>query len=174
MYVPDKRTIFYPDIEGLAGEILPFQAMLLGESDFDEVSRILYEQLPAVLAHEMFHFWRHACGRLTRDHWHEEWAANRLAVAYSSIHEPRALASSLVLGERVLSRLPERIDEQAEQVLRRCPAPHPGAAGYAMDIVSVAVVTLEMIRRLADEQPLWPDVLAELLDPPSGQVALSL
>ena len=173
MYVPDKRTIFYPDIEGLAGEILPFQAMLLGESDLDEVAHILEEQLPTVLAHEMFHFWRDACGRLTHDHWHEEWAANRLAVAYGAVHEPAALASSQLLAKRVLGTLSERLDEQVEGVLRRCHHPDAAARGYGMDIVSVAVTTLEMLRRLADEKPAWPEVLTELLEPTGSDAALS-
>jgi geranylgeranyl pyrophosphate synthase len=164
MYVPARRTIFYPDVEGLPGEVLPFPAELLGSADLREVAQVVEKQLPLVVAHEMFHFLRHARGRLTTDHWHEEWAANRLAVAYARHFEPAALAASLELADRVLSRFPERLDEHAETLLMRSKTPWSSARGYEVDVVSVAVVTLEMVRRLSAEAPVLSETISALLD----------
>jgi hypothetical protein len=122
-------------------------------------------QLPAVVAHEMFHFWRHTSGRLTQDHWHEEWVANRLAVAYLREHEPRTLESTLELAGRVLGRFHDVLDEPAERVLAECHEHQPERHGYNMPVLTVAVVTLEMIRRLAREAPTWEAVIDELLAP---------
>lgn len=153
MYQPAKRTIFYPDVQGLAADVLPFQAKLLGMDDLGEVAALMHQQIPTVVAHEMFHFWRDGCGRLTNDHWHEEWAANRLAVAYAARYAPSALERSLALAERVLTRYGELLDLRAEAVLRRCQHVSAEADGYQMGMLGVAVITLEMIRRLAQETP---------------------
>src|SRR5690606_5443965 len=75
VYVPERRTIFYPDLEQQAAEVLPYHCELLGTTDLDRAAALMHEQVHALLAHEMFHFWRDASGRLTLDHWHEEWAA---------------------------------------------------------------------------------------------------
>jgi geranylgeranyl pyrophosphate synthase len=169
MFFADKGVVRYPDVEGLAADILPFQAMLLGEDDLAVVAKAMEAQVPAVVAHEMFHFWRHTSGRLTEDHWHEEWVANRLAVAYLREHEPRVLASTLDLAERVLGRFSAVLDEPAERVLAECHQHQPERHGYNMPALTVAVVTLEMIRRLALETPTWQSVMSDLLAPaPAG------
>ncbi len=153
MYVPEKRTIFYPDIEGLPREVLPYQAQLLGIDDLDEVARVMHEQIPMVVAHEMFHFWRDAVGRLSRDHWHEEWAANRLAVAYARSYAPEVLNRSLSLAERVLTLHGGVPSPAAETVLKRCARYDENASGYRMSMLEIALTALEMIKRLAAERP---------------------
>ena len=168
MYMPSKRTIFYPDVQGLAADVLPFQSKLVGIKDLNEVAALMHQQIPTVLAHEMFHFWRDGCGRLTSDHWHEEWAANRLAVAYAARYTPTALERSLALAERVLARYGDQLDDQAEAVLQRCQHVSIGAAGYQMGMLGVAVTTLEMIRRLAREAPNFEDEVQQLLAPPAA------
>lgn len=165
MFVTEPEAIWYPDLEDLAVEILPFQAHLLGEPDPMAIEPRVRAQLPAVLAHELFHFQRLAHGRLTLDHWHEEWAANRLAVAYLSAHAPDVLAESLALADDVLARFPHHLDEQAKRVLARCSAP-TDANGYGMDAEKTAVVSLALVRQLAAEAPPWPDVCGELLGAP--------
>ncbi len=172
MFFAEKGVVRYPDVEGLAEDILPFQAMLLGEDDLAAVAKAMEAQVPAVVAHEMFHFWRHTSGRLTQDHWHEEWAANRLAVAYLREHEPATLETTLDLAGRVLDRFPAVLDEPAERVLASCHQHQPDRTGYNMPMLTVAVVTLEMIRRLAREAPTWRAVIDDLLEPaPVGQVS---
>ncbi len=163
MYDSERRTVFYPDVEGQAEDILPFQAALLGTEDLDDVARVMREQIPAVLAHEMFHFWRDEAGRLTRDHWHEEWAANRLAVAYLRQFAPETLQASLSLAARVLDRFPAAIDERAERILDRSPHECPEARGYELDLVGTALVGLEMVRRLAQRDESFERVFASLL-----------
>jgi hypothetical protein len=165
MFFADKGVVRYPDVGGLAEDILPFQAMLLGEEDLAAVATMMEAQLPAVVAHEMFHFWRHARGRLTQDHWHEEWVANRLAVAYLREHEPRTLETTLDLAGRVVDRFSSVLDEPAERVLAGCHEHRPDRHGYGMPMLTVAVVTLEMIRRLAREAPTWRAVIDDLLEP---------
>jgi competence protein ComQ len=167
MFDAAKGILHYPDVDGLPEEVLPFYARLLDTDDADLVRRLLTVQAPAVLAHEMFHCWRHRNGRLTRDHWHEEWVANRLAVAYVRRHAPRALECTLELAQRVVRRSGQLLDERAEQVLRTCAAHDPDAKGYAMSLESIAVVTLEMLRRLSRAAVDFDALACELLAPPS-------
>lgn len=165
MYVPSRHTIFFPDIDDLGDEILPFQAALLGADDLDEPRERLTSQIPIVLAHEMFHFWRDAVGRLTDDHWHEEHAANALSVAYAQTFEPGALAGALELAARTISRAPDHLDEGARQLLVDCERPRPATGGYGMTAAKIAVVTLEMVRRLATTETTLDDRIADLLGP---------
>ena len=153
MYVPEKRTIFYPDLEDLSAEILPFQAALLGEEDLSKVKQTMTEQLPAVLAHEMFHFLRDQAGRLTNDHWHEEWAANRLAVAYAAQFAPETARSTLELVRIVKARFAPLVEAHAPEVLARCRHESPDTTGYQMDMMSVAAVSMEMLHVLISESP---------------------
>jgi geranylgeranyl pyrophosphate synthase len=172
MYVPAKKTIYYPDLEGMAEEILPFQTALLGASDGGRAREVMQMQLPLVLAHELFHFWRDATGRLTDDHWHEEWAANRLSVAYANQYCSDELSTTHLLCAEVIGRHVERLDEQALAVLQRCPSYQPGRAGYGMDMLGTAIVHLEMVRRLIDEQPVFEEAQRALLSPVQSAAAL--
>jgi geranylgeranyl pyrophosphate synthase len=167
MFDAAKQIIHYPDIDGLPEEIVPFYAHLLGTDDVGFVRRVLTVQAPAVLAHEMFHCWRHRNGRLTQDHWHEEWVANQLAVAHVRQHDPRAWACSLELADRVVPRWSRLVDERAERVLQTCGTYDPDAKGYAMSLESMAVVTLEMVRRLSRTDAGFDVLVCELLAPPS-------
>lgn len=152
MYEPQTRTIHYPDLEDLRFDVVPFQAALLGVDDLEEVATIMERQLPLVLAHEMFHAWRHAAGRLSEDHWHEEWAANQLSVAYGARHARGALRSAVSLAGRILERHGERTGSELEEVLSRCEE-RGAARGYGLDMIGVALVTLEMVRRIAIARP---------------------
>lgn len=153
MFVPEANTIFYPDLESLAPDVLAFQATLLGTDDLKRLEAIMVAQLPVVMAHEMFHFWRHACGRLSRDHWHEEWVANRCAIAYGQRFAPEAVAQAQRLAEQVEARHGERLDETAKALLRSCQHEDPSRTGYAMDMTAVAVVTLAMVDLIVADRP---------------------
>ena len=175
LYVPDRYVIRYPDLEELGAAILPLQAELLGTTDLGEVTRIMEQQLPLVFAHEMFHFWRHAAGRLTDDSWHEEYAANRLAVGYAQRFCPDALARGLALAQGVRERFPGALDARAEAILRGCVTYRCGA-GYDMDMKQAATVHMEMIRRLAAGCPDFGSDLDDLLSAPTeraGAMALA-
>jgi geranylgeranyl pyrophosphate synthase len=158
MYDKKRGVIFYPDIEGLPEETLPFQAMLLGESDLSQVAQLMWRQAPAVIAHELFHHYRDAVGQLGSDMWLEELAANTLAIAYAARFEPGAVAGGVELAARVLARPEHRLSEQGEQVLSGLMAPErpatPGT-GYGLDLHQTALVQLAMIQKLAEApQPL--------------------
>ncbi len=162
MYAPDQAILFYPDVEGLPRETLPFQSALLGIDDLDEVAGILREQLPAVVAHEMFHHWRARSGRISADHWHEEWVANRLAVAYCARFAESTLTHATRLAERVVVRH-GGVSAEQESVLSGAEVERPNSSGYAMDMVSIGVVSLEMVRRQIAARPsLEPSIRALL------------
>jgi len=167
MYLPSRHTIFFPDLDDLGDEILPFQAALLDSPDLDEPRRLLTAQIPLVLAHELFHFWRDASGRMTEDHWHEEWAANRLGVGYALAHEPAALTEALALADRVVARFPNALGPEVDRLLEDCRRERTEARGYGMGATAVAVVGLEMVRRLATERPSLGEDVAALLGPRS-------
>jgi geranylgeranyl pyrophosphate synthase len=151
MYDKGRGVIFYPDIEGLAEETLPFHATLLAEPQLPRVAELVRRQAPTLLAHELFHHYRDAVGQLSSDMWHEELVANTLAVAYAARYEPGALADGVALAERVLARPEHRLSEQAARVLaalldpERPPQPD---TGYGLDLRQTALVQLAMIREL--------------------------
>jgi hypothetical protein len=152
MYDPAREVIYYPDVDGLPEEILPFQARLLA-TDEDEVRRVMRQQLPAVIGHEMFHFWRHRAGRLTEDAWHEEYAANRLAVGYTHRFWPQLLEGTLKLANRVLEQAPGVLSPRALELLERSRQPSLTPRGYELDIEGVAVLHMQMLKQLAGEHP---------------------
>jgi geranylgeranyl pyrophosphate synthase len=166
MYLGAKRTIYYPDVDALPDDVLSFQAQLL-DADVVAAREVALRQLPAVVAHEMFHAWRDAAGRLTDDHWHEEWAANRLAVAYAARHAEGTLAATAELCAGVVARFADRLDAGAEEILARSSA-YRGPSGYGLDMLATAVVTLEMVRRLIAERPCLDGACEELLRPRAG------
>ena len=163
MYLPAKATIYYPDVDGLPDEVLPFQAHLLG-ADQTVAAETLRQQAPLVIAHEMFHFWRDAAGRLTSDHWHEEWAANRLAVAYAAKYEVRALARTAALCDHVLGRFPP-LSSEAEALLEAASTFGGETKGYGMSIEDTALLTLEMVRRFVAQPCDLDEAMQELLTP---------
>jgi geranylgeranyl pyrophosphate synthase len=155
MYDKSRGVIFYPDIEGLPEETLPFQAGLLGEGDLATVARLVEQQAPAVMAHELFHHYRDVQGRLGSDKWLEELAANTLAIAYAARYEPEALAGGLELAERVLARPENALDTDAQRVLAELLDPErtTRAGGYGLDPKQAALVQLAMIRELGRTPP---------------------
>ncbi len=173
MYIPNKRTIFYPDVQGLRGEVLPFHASLMGIDDLDQVASIMQGLIPTFVAHEMFHFWRDGAGRLSDDHWHEEWAANRLAVAYSKRFHPDALRRSVALAQRVLRQHARQLDNRALEVLDRCHNANQPARGYRMSMLAMAVTSAEMIRRFAQETLDFETEVQQLLAPRPHVTGLS-
>ncbi len=152
LYDKQRGVIFYPDIEGLPEETLPFQAALLGEADLTKVAALIWRQAPAVIAHELFHHYRDATGQLSSDLWYEELAANTLAIAYAARYEPAAVAGGVELANLVLARPEHRLSEAARRVLSelldtaRQARPN---TGYELDFHQTALVQLAMIRELA-------------------------
>jgi geranylgeranyl pyrophosphate synthase len=152
MYDKQRGVIFYPDIEGLPEETLPFQAALLGEPDLDKVAALIFRQAPAVMAHELFHHYRDAAGLLSRDMWHEELVANTLAIAYAARYEPAAVAGGVQLANQILARPEHQLSEQAASILKGLLSPQRLAqpnTGYQLDLQQTALVQLAMIRELA-------------------------
>ena len=164
LYDAERKTIFYPDVEGLKEEVLPFQAGLLGIDDLDRVETIMFAQVPWVLAHEMFHYWRDASNRITTDHWHEEWAANQLAVAYALRFHPDTVAQSAKLAKSVVERHSKVMDEETEQLLDGCRRYREGKSGYDMDISQLAVTSMEMVSRIIDDRPMLSESISNFLE----------
>jgi geranylgeranyl pyrophosphate synthase len=150
LYDKSRGVIFYPDIEGLPEETLPYQAVLLGEPDLAKVAELMWRQAPAVIAHELFHHYRDAVGLLSRDLWHEELVANTLAIAYTARYEPAALAGGVELANRVLARPEHQLSEPARRVLDTLlnPLRPTRDSGYELDFHQTALVQLAMIREL--------------------------
>jgi geranylgeranyl pyrophosphate synthase len=163
MYIAGEGVIYYPDVEGMPEEVLAFQASLLGTRNTGRVAAIMGRQLPAVVAHELFHCWRDRQGRLTGDHWHEEWVANRLAVAYLRACDPATLERTLELATLVTERLSERHADASAGVLARCEAYAGDDPGYGMDAEAIAVVTLRMLLAIASRTSDLATTLEQLL-----------
>jgi heptaprenyl diphosphate synthase len=152
MYDKQRGVIFYPDIEGLPEETLPFQAALLGEPDLTKVAELVRRQAPAVMAHELFHHYRDAAGLLSHDMWHEELVANTLAIAYAARYEPQAVTGGVALARQVLARPEHQLSEQARAVLAgllSSDRPAQPNTRYGLDPHQAALVQLAMICELA-------------------------
>ncbi|RYZ06473.1 MAG: hypothetical protein EOO73_15985 [Myxococcales bacterium] len=152
MYDKKRGVIYYPDIEGLAEETLPFQAALLGEPNLEEVARVMWRQAPAVVAHELFHHYRDAMGLLGSDMWLEELVANTLAIAYCAQYEPEAVAGGVAVAEQVLLRPEHALSPEAARALADLLDPERPLrpdTGYGLDFHQTALVQLHMIRELA-------------------------
>jgi geranylgeranyl pyrophosphate synthase len=166
MYDKQRGVIFYPDIEGLPEETLPFQAALLGEPDLTKVAALVKRQAPAVMAHELFHHYRDAVGLLSRDMWHEELVANTLAIAYAARYEPQAVAGGVALAKQVLARPEHQLSEQARAVLAGLLSPDRPAqpsTAYGLDLHQSALVQLAMICELAKAPEPLEQALSRLL-----------
>lgn len=148
LYDPERGTLYYPDVDGLPGDVLPFYAGVFGVEDPSIAAELLREQLPLTIAHEMFHRWRDRAGRLTSDHWHEEYVANSLAVGYASRYYPELLARIVGLARRVVARADSQLSVRARAILERCSHEHPEARGYELDVESSAAVHFWMLERL--------------------------
>jgi len=168
MYDKRRGVIFYPDIEGLAEETLPFHAALLGEPDLDKVSALMFRQAPALMAHELFHHFRDAAGLLSRDMWHEELAANTLAIAYAARYEPAAVAGGVQLANQILARPENQLSQQAQNILAGLLSPERQAqpnTGYQLDLHQTALLHLAMIRELAKAPQDLEQAMARYLHP---------
>jgi hypothetical protein len=146
-YDPERRTIFYPDVGGLAEEVLPFHATLYGVADTSVASDILHRAAPVLLPHEMFHFLRHQNDLLTEDRWHEEYVANRLAVAYAKRHCPDALVRALDDAKRIVT-VNEYDRDEADAILARCKTPGGQPRGYETDPVTASAIHALMVDEL--------------------------
>lgn len=168
LYDKSRGVIYYPDIEGLPEETLPFQAALLGEPELARVAELIWRQAPAVLAHELFHHFRDAVGALGTDMWHEELAANTLAIAYCARFEPVALAGAVELAERALALPEHQLTDDAARVLaelldpKRKPQPN---TGYGLTMKQTALVQLAMVRELARAPEDLERAIGRLLTP---------
>lgn len=169
IYEPRRKTIFYPDLQDQRDQILPWAASLLGSKDLEWVQSILVRQAPAVMAHELFHHWRDAAGRLTTDFWYEELAANRLAIAYMKRFRPELAETTRDISEHALSAHHEGLSPQAQQILGRLLAPDRGpekrAPGYGITMDEAALIQLAMIPYLLDEDTSPEEVISQLLAP---------
>lgn len=173
MYEPNRNVIYYPDFDGLAEDIAPEYGQLLG-IDETEAMKLQWTQAPALIAHEMFHYWRGAHGRLTNDYWHEEWVANTLAVGYVRQFEPEALAATMAMADRVLSGERSTDYESSLAVLETCAVPHPGLReGYDMSASAAVHVTLAMLRRIVAAAPGFESSIAELLSVRSANLGVA-
>lgn len=155
MYDPDSGLVYYPDVEGQPEETLPFQAELLGTDDLAEARRAVEATAPALVAHELVHYWRHASGALGRDAWHEELVANAVALSYCAKFAPDALDASLRFARAALERGRTRLSAAGRAVLDRLfqGGPAPAVRGYGVDMVEMTTIHLVMIERLAVDVP---------------------
>jgi len=141
LFEPKSYQIHYPDLEDLRPEIVGQFADLLG-LETSEVEVAMVRSMPLLLAHEMFHAWRHVCGRLSDDAWHEEFIANRLAMGYALRHAPDAAAAVIEMSRLVLDATTPADGE--DDILVR--ALQPGLpSDYQLSFVGAARVHAQML-----------------------------
>lgn len=158
-FEPERRTIHYPDLDGLRAETAPFYVALYDCADQAEARGRVVRELPMIVGHECVHSWRHAKGRLTDDYWHEEYVANRVATAYARHHSPESLASA-IRGAKALLVRQGALSPEVENVVRRSKVWSAQLPGYGLDRASSVLVHARMLVELAEE-PL--DLRTEML-----------
>jgi geranylgeranyl pyrophosphate synthase len=157
MYDPEQRLIYYPDVEGQPEETVTFQAALLATDDLGEAMDVVETVAPAVMAHEMFHYWRDFTGRLSRDLWLEERIANSLALAYCQAFEPEVFRHVVGIAQSIEARWEGEITAPGRQILTGLlgEGPRSAVTGYGVGARELAVIHLALIARLAERlQPL--------------------
>lgn len=161
LFAPDKGTIYYPDLDGLEGEIVPSHARLMGVAE-GTARRLLEDATPFLLAHELAHAWRHQNDRLSQDAWHEEWVAHRLASTYAAKHAPSALqathdAAKLYIENQELSPEEQR---QAEIILDRDLSRGAASYDYELSFDASAYVQARLILATTPSNSLEYDAAA--------------
>lgn len=160
-YDPERRIVYHPDVDALADEVLPFHSALY-KTSIENTRELLGQCAPLAVAHEMFHFLRDLTGRLTEDRWHEEYVANRLAVAYAQRFAPEALKQGLVVVATLLDAH-ESLKPAADDILARCQTAVEGRADYGVDPTTTSVVHARMVEDFASRTLHWEAELATFL-----------
>ena len=155
MYEPKRNIIFYSDIEGQPEEILPIQSKLMGISNLEDVKKVIVNQSPLIMSHELFHYWRKESGNLTQDYWYEEWVANNLAIAYVKTFLPDLSKETILLSKQILSNKENSLSSKGKEILERLfnPDYKPSAQmlGYEVDFDEMAFIQFSMINELYDQ-----------------------
>ncbi len=154
LFDPDRNVVYYPDVDGLPGEVLPFHAELWHTSR-DEVARTLERLAPLLMAHELFHAWRHFARRLAADAWHEEYVANRLTVGFALTHFPDELSAAREVAARVLAQ--NLLSAEACRLVDGARRFSPERTDYGVSAETAALMHWEMVRRLVEEGPQLAD-----------------
>lgn len=156
LFEPASGVVYYPDLDGLSGEIVPFFAAQLG-LDAEETARSIRRTAPLLVAHELVHAWRSALGLLGSDAWHEEHVANEVAWAYAERLAPDSAAASLEASRRILeARASVESAEQAsslDAIVVAASEPSSAGCDYDLDLADVASVHARMMVRFASERP---------------------
>lgn len=117
MYEPKRNVIFYSDLDGLPEEILPIQANILETEDLDFVKKVLFEEVPFTVAHEVFHYWRKYYSLLTNDYWYEEYVANILSVSYLKQFLPNIYTKTKFLLDSLIISNESKFDSDLESLV---------------------------------------------------------
>jgi geranylgeranyl pyrophosphate synthase len=117
---PDLALCFYPDLDDLPEEVLHPHAALLGVSSLEVARAALLEQADFSIAHEMFHFWRQHVGRVSVDHWHEEYVCDRLALSYLQSYRPDLVEPLLLLCRDIAEQHGAAFSPSSNALLDSC------------------------------------------------------
>lgn len=174
LFEPASGVVYYPDLDGLAGEIVPFFAQQLGQ-DLAGAVRSIRRAAPLLVAHELVHAWRSALGLLGSDAWHEEHVANQVAWAYAARLAPDSAAACLEASRCILTaRASVESAEQArllDALVANAGEPSNLAVDYDLDLADSASVHARMMVRFASERPALDACLARYLSAEFSEAA---
>lgn len=153
LYEPAAQTIHYPDLDDWGDDLVAFQASLLRRPDRKRAESLLREQSPLVMAHEMFHYWRDQCGKLSKNVWHEEYVANRLAIAYCRIHAPEVIPKVQAVAEEILEAARQAGHDVDSTILDTCHEPRDESLPSMLSMRDTAILHMQMLLQLVEEKP---------------------
>lgn len=151
LFAPHERAIYYPDLDGLAAEVLPFMAQLLATS-LEDARSVLTQLAPFFLAHELVHARRFDLGLLSEDTWHEEIVANAVALAYLESARPELGREVLYYSGRVLeaNKPSAALAHHVERLLTEARSqPRSGWIDYDQSAEDAAVIHALLLQQLS-------------------------
>lgn len=152
MYDNKQNVIFYPDIEEQEEEILNIQAKIIEIYDREELKKLLDLISPAIMYHELFHYWRKASGNLTKDYWYEEWVANTLAISYLEKFLPEKSKEIKLKLDELLSNHKKTLSPKGKEILETLFDEKYNSSldklGYKVDFDEMSLIQLHMLNKL--------------------------
>lgn len=166
-YLPNRKAIFYPDLEGQNLEVLLPIASMLKTDDFAVLTQMVGVLAPAVLAHELFHYWRDFTGMLTLDFWFEEWVAFALTTAFLNKHYQLLVDEAISVVDKVLALNHAGISnkgyEIVEYLFETNYKPETKTAGYGFDIIETGLIELLILQKMLKLNPKLDNTLQKFL-----------
>lgn len=154
MYEPKRNIILYPDLDGLPEEILPIHSHIFENNDLNFVKKVLFEEAPFTISHEIFHYWRKYFSLLTNDYWYEEYVANSLSTSYIKKFLPDIYVKTKLLLDSLIIYKEKYYDSEMELLINNISDPKYQVSynpNYKLDPNKMFIVHIFMMKKIYEQ-----------------------